>query len=84
MSSTIVKSIDFHKDHHLNQGGVYLLEKEMKHYWKEQKIELNWNKNKPILSLENAIRLIEKISNTLAAKSDYFLVKDYIFKNTLI
>ena len=60
----------------MNQGGVFLLEKEMKHYWKEQKIELNWNKNKPILSLENAIRLIEKISNTLAAKSDYFLVKD--------
>ncbi len=76
MSSTVVKSIDFHKDHHMNQGGVFLLEKEMKHYWKEQKIDLNWNKNKPILSLENAIRLIEKISNTLAAKSDYFLVKD--------
>ena len=37
---------------------------------------MNWNKNKPILSLENAIRLIEKISNTLVAKSDYFLVKD--------
>ena len=39
------------------------------------KIELNWNKNKPILSLENAIRLIEKISNTLV-QGDYFLVKD--------
>ena len=59
MSSTIVKSIDFHKDHHLNQGGVYLLEKEMKHYWKEQKIELNWDKTKPLLSLENTIKFIE-------------------------
>ena len=38
MSSTVVKSIDFHKDHHMNQGGVFLLEKEMKHYWKEQRL----------------------------------------------
>ena len=76
MSSTIVKSIDFHNDHHLNQGGVYLLEKEMKHYWKEQKIELNWDKTKPILSLENTIKFIENTSNILASKDDYFLIKN--------
>lgn len=76
MSSTIVKSIDFHKDHHLNQGGVYLLEKEMKHYWKEQKIELNWDKTKPLLSLENTIKFIENTSNILASKDDYFLIKN--------
>ena len=75
MSSTIVKSIDFHKDHHLNQGGVYLLEKELKHYWKEQKIDLKWDKKRPSLSLENVIRFIENKSNILASKDDYFLVK---------
>ena len=75
MSSTIVKSIDFHKDHHMNQGGVYLLEKELKHYWKEQKIDLKWDKKRPSLSLENTIRFIENKSNILASKDDYFLVK---------
>ena len=75
MSSTIVKSIDFHKDHHMNQGGVYLLEKELKHYWKEQKIDLKWDKKRPSLSLENIIRFIENKSNILASKDDYFLVK---------
>ena len=75
MSSTIVKSIDFHKDHHMNQGGVYLLEKELKHYWKEQKIDLKWDKKRPSLSLENVIRFIENKSNILASKDDYFLVK---------
>ena len=59
----------------MNQGGVYLLEKELKHYWKEQIIDLKWDKKRPSLSLENTIRFIENKSNILASKDDYFLVK---------
>tara|TARA_Y100000592_G_C5464908_1_gene316150 strand:+ start:514 stop:1143 length:630 start_codon:yes stop_codon:yes gene_type:complete len=76
MASTVIKSINFHWDHHIGNQGEMHLEKELCHYWKENQVEFVWDKHHPIFSLENTIRFIEKTSNILAQKCDYFLIKD--------
>tara|TARA_Y200000002_G_scaffold377854_1_gene384176 strand:+ start:908 stop:1549 length:642 start_codon:yes stop_codon:yes gene_type:complete len=76
MASTLIKSINFYWDHHLNNLGLLHLEKELSHYWKDNKVDLNWDKHKPHLSIENLVKFIEKTSNMLVDKIDYFLIKE--------
>ena len=76
MSSTVIKSINFHWDHHIGNQGEMHLEKELCHYWKENKVEFIWDKHQPSISLENTIKFIGTTSNSLANKSDYFLIKE--------
>ena len=76
MASTVISSISFHWNHHVNGEGKLHLEKELKHYWEGNCIDIDFDKSKPDISLENIIKFIENTSNILASKIDYFLVKE--------
>lgn len=67
-----IRKIRFHTEQHLTTGELHL-ETNIKHYWKSNFIEFDPNQ-----SLENPIRLIEKESDKLYGKTDYFIVKELV------
>ena len=64
--------IQFHKGHHKKVHDVHL-ENEITEYWKRRHVEFDPNE-----SLDKPIRLIEKASDKLYKKSDYFLIKKLV------
>ena len=67
-----IHSIQFHKGQHLKVEDVHL-EKEITEYWKGRHIEFDPNE-----SLDKPIRLIEKASDELFKKSDYFVLEKLV------
>ena len=67
-----IYKIKFHTEH-LNSEGQLHLEKEMSEYWKSSYIEFDPNE-----SLDKPIELIQKLSDELFQKSDYFLLKTLV------
>ena len=79
-NARIIK-IKFHTSHHLTPtgtGGVnrlHHLEKELHEYWKNRYIEFDANE-----SLDKPLRLIEKESDKLFKKVDYFVIESLLIR----
>ena len=67
-----IQKIEFHTGQHLKVEDVHL-EKEITAYWKSRYIEFDPNE-----SLDKPIELVQKLSDELFQKSDYFLVKTLV------
>ena len=68
----VIRLIKFWVGDHLKKEDLHL-ENELHHYWKNKFIEFNPND-----SLQNPIKLIEKMSDEMFNKSDYFVIKKLV------
>ena len=81
MASTVISSISFHWNHHVNGEGKLHLEKELKHYWEGNCIDIDFDKSKPDISLENIIKFIDLSINE--TNSMILVNSNYISDNVI-
>ena len=74
----VIRQIKFWVGEHLKKEDLHL-ESELHHYWKNKFIEFNPND-----SLQNPIKLIEKMSDQMFNKSDYFVIKKLVLSSNQI